>query len=95
MPSTEVKLDNGNKALDRIVYFGYLKKHFRVAHEAAHVGQQESGKQNSDDIGRSSSEPPRGSPGTHILGYSFQHASRLEDKSRQDDPTKIGARSQL
>lgn len=29
------------------------------------------------------------------LGYSLEHASRLENESRQDDATQIGARSQL
>jgi hypothetical protein len=35
MPTTEVKLDYGDEALDGVVYGWNLKEHFGVAHEAA------------------------------------------------------------
>jgi hypothetical protein len=40
MPSTEVKLDNGNKSFDGIFYVGNVKEHLGMTHEAAEVGQQ-------------------------------------------------------
>lgn len=42
MPSAQVKFDNRNKALDRIVYIGDWKKQFGMAHEAAASVSEES-----------------------------------------------------
>lgn len=39
MPTTEIELDYGYKALDWVVYRRDVKEHFRVAHEAG-VNQQ-------------------------------------------------------
>jgi hypothetical protein len=40
VPTTEIELDYGYKALDWVVYRGDVKEHFRVAHEAG-VNQQD------------------------------------------------------
>jgi hypothetical protein len=37
MPATEVKFNNGNEALGRVVDRGNVQEHFRVAHEAARI----------------------------------------------------------
>jgi hypothetical protein len=34
MPTTKVELDNGEKALGRVVYGRNVQEHFRMTHEA-------------------------------------------------------------
>lgn len=83
MPAAQVEFDDGQESLGGIIDGGNMQEHLGVAHEATN--------------GVSTATPRTISQSIIpcILCYSLEHASRLENKGRQDHATQVGARAQL
>lgn len=80
MPACEIELDDGEEALDGVVYGGDLEEHLGMAHEAGE--------------GAVSARKARESRGSKLC-YSLQHTPGLEDEGGQDDAAQVGAGPQL
>lgn len=86
MPATQVKLDDGNEAINRIFHVGDGEKHLRMAHETIVMLAQ---------LRKVLSLAFSMEPSSFLLGDPLQHAPRLENKGREDNATQVGAGPQL
>lgn len=77
MPAAQVEFHYGNESVDGVVYCRDVEEHLRVAHEAV-----------SELLAVVAIVwEQNGLVGGYGLGDSLQHASRLENKGREDDAT--------
>lgn len=87
MPSTQVELNDGNEALLGIIDGRHREQGLRMLHEAEGHSTSSASLLGTWDTDHRSPEKRH-----HILRNPLQHALRLQDKSRQGDPTEIRPR---
>jgi hypothetical protein len=79
MPPRQVKFNDIDETLDRIVNLRDRPHDLRVSHKASGT----------------LAKPHCSGTGIHQLCYTFQHRSRFEDEGRESDSAEIGAGSEL